>query len=308
MKRDIMNLAVVNLKPVWGDKAANYNRIKEYAKCAAKKGIDMIVFPEMALTGYDIENIPKDEMMQIKEAEYIPGPSTEKLSVVAQKYGIYIIFGMPEKDKSDEKTVYNSAAILKPDGTILSYQKIHLPGNEADWATRGNTPMVFDTEWGKVGLTICYDTYRFRDLAYYMRAKGARLLINCTACCFEAVNPEMIQRSIEGLAVDLPIYVASSNLTETDKFNHFMGCSSIVGPASKGNVYYYAGYGFKDDKGRMPGMFYATIDLELVNLLETRPLFNYNPRVKTPDYRPEIYLKMNENLLKDQHFMSMYHD
>lgn len=308
MSKDILNLAVVNLKPVWGDKAANFKRMEEYTRCAAQKGVDMIVFPEMALTGYDIESIPKKEMMQIKEAEYIPGPSTIKMAEVAKECGIYVIFGMPEKDKENEEIVYNSAAVVKPDGTILSYQKIHLPGNEADWATRGSNPMVFDTEWGVVGLTICYDTYRFRDLAYFTRAKGGRLLINCTACCFEAVNPNMVQRSVEELAVDLPIYVASANLTEEDKFNHFMGCSSIVGPASKGNPYYYAGYGFSDDRGRVPGIYMATIDLELVNLFETRPLFNYNPRVKTPDYRPEIYLKMNENLLQDEHFVSMYHD
>lgn len=308
MSRDIMNLAVVNLKPVWGDKEANLKRMTEYTIAAARAGADMIIFPEMALTGYDIENIPKKEMMQIKEAEYIPGPSTEKMAEVAAANNIYIIFGMPEKDKEDENIVYNSAAIIKPDKEILAYQKIHLPGNEADWATRGNTPMVFDTEWGKVGVTICYDTYRFRDLAYYTRAKGGRLLINCTACCFEAVKPEMVQRSIEELATDLPIFVASSNLTEEDKFNHFMGCSSIVGPATKGEPYYYAGYGFSDDRGRVPGIYMATIDLELVNLFETRPLFNYNARVKTPDYRPEIYLKMNEDLLKDKHFKSMYHE
>ena len=306
--KDILNLAVVNLKTIWGNKEANLKRMKEYIIYAARKGVDMIVFPEMALTGYDIEAIPKEDMMQMKLAEYIPGPSTLEISKIAQQYHINVVFGMPERDKENPNILFNSAAIVKSSGEIEAYQKIHLPGSEADWATRGEKPMVFDTEWGKVGVTICYDTYRFRDLAYYARAKGARLLINCTACCFEAVNPTMIQRSIEELATDLPIFVASSNLTEEDKINHFMGGSSIVGPAQKGETYYYAGYGFTDDNGRIPGIYTAVIDLELVNLLETRPLFNYNPKVKTPDYRPDIYLKMNEDLLRDEHFQNMCHN
>ena len=55
MKKDIITVSTVTFNATWGDKAKNLNRIKGYIEAAAKKGSDFVVFPEMALTGYDDE-------------------------------------------------------------------------------------------------------------------------------------------------------------------------------------------------------------------------------------------------------------
>ena len=73
---------------------------------------------------------------------------------------MYIIFGMSEKRSEDAEDLYNSAVVLGPNGLVGSYQKIHPFGTENLWCKKGEDPFIFDTEWGPIGLGICYDSYR----------------------------------------------------------------------------------------------------------------------------------------------------
>ena len=180
--KHVLRVSVINFKTWWGNKELNLERILDMTELEAKSGADLIVFPEMALTGYDTEEgIPFEEMMQYKLAETIPGPATREIEQITRQYGVYAVIGMPERDESDHNIIYNSAAVLGPDGFVGAYRKIHVPKMETRWATRGTDPFLFDTPWGKVGVGICYDTYVFPELTHYYRAKGARLMINATA-------------------------------------------------------------------------------------------------------------------------------
>ena len=98
--KDILNLAVVNFSPVWGDKAANLKRICETIEAAGRQGVQMIVFPETALSGYDIEpeGTAREDRMQRRLAETIPGPATDAVCALTKKYDMYAVFGMPERD------------------------------------------------------------------------------------------------------------------------------------------------------------------------------------------------------------------
>ena len=64
MAKDIVTISTVSLRPIWGDKKANLSRISGFAEAAARAGSNIVVFPEMALTGYDVEDgvAPKDSM------------------------------------------------------------------------------------------------------------------------------------------------------------------------------------------------------------------------------------------------------
>ena len=126
--KDICTVSVVTFNPVWGNKEANLKRIKEYIECAAKKGSDIVIFPEMALTGYDDEaDKPLKEKMQYKLSETVPGPSTEEIGELTKKLGIYAIVGMPAKDDNDPDTLYNALAVFSPEGIVGAYHKMHLP-------------------------------------------------------------------------------------------------------------------------------------------------------------------------------------
>lgn len=180
--------AVVNMPGIWGDKQANIDAMTTYVEEAAEKNVDILVFPETVLTGYEyIKPSDGEDAMQVKLAETIPGKTTNYFSELAQKYNMYIIFGMSEKDKNGPiyengvEKVYNSAAICMPDGTIDSYQKIHRAGSEDQWSVPGKNPKMFETEWGKIGIDICRDGHFYPELGRYYAAMGCTILIHPTA-------------------------------------------------------------------------------------------------------------------------------
>ena len=290
--RSILNLAVVNFRAKWGDKAYNLERIKGYMTCASKRGAEFIVFPEMCLTGYDDEdNKTKDEKMQILNAESHNGKVVKELEELAQMYKIYALVGMPEKEEHS-KNVYNSVLIIKPDGTSETYRKIHLALNEPNWATSGDESCLIETPWGKVGICICYDIYSFPELARYYAAKGARLVINPTAYA-KSRGFVKGKTTLESTVLMNGIYVATANLCGKDLINDFWGGSSIIGPSQKmQDIYYYAGYPFGDEMGQEQEIYMATIDLSLAH----RGVFQENPLLGRMDFRPEIYKKLYTTL------------
>ena len=160
--------------------------MKEYIEEAGKKGVDILVFPETVLTGYGYLQPSQDPFyqkfgvsMQVYTAETIPGATTNELSKYAKKYNMYIIFGMTEKDEAGTikdngvEKVYNSAAILYPNGKIDSYQKIHRAGQENKWSVTGKTPKIIETKWGKIGVDICRDGHFYPELGRYYAAMHA---------------------------------------------------------------------------------------------------------------------------------------
>jgi predicted amidohydrolase len=78
-KSNILTVACINFRTSWGDKAKNLEKIEGYITAAAKRGADLIVFPELALTGYDVE---EKVMMHRENAETVPGPSTTEIAVL----------------------------------------------------------------------------------------------------------------------------------------------------------------------------------------------------------------------------------
>lgn len=297
--KDIITLSVVNFNAVWGKKDINLNRILGYIEAAAKKGSDLIVLPEMALTGYDdIEETPKKEKMQALMAETIPGPSVEKVEVLAKKYGIYIVMGMPERDSDDYNKIYNSLAIFSPKGLVGSYRKMHLPAPEPNWASRGDKPFILKTPWGPIGIAICYDTYCFPEMTRYYAAKGARLCINSTALA-KCHGKYLGTTTLEANSITNGIYIASANLCGLDSYNYFWGGSSIIGPARETWApYYFAGLPFTVEKADEQKMYTVTIDLSLA----TRFLYKYNSAVSSSDFRPDKYVEMYSELLEDKNF------
>ncbi len=299
MNKDIINLSVVTFNSIWGDKEKNLNRIKGYIECAARKGSHFVVFPEMCLTGYDDESDKdKKDKMQTLLAETIPGPTTNEIEVLAKKYDIYIIFGMPERDANNPTVIYNALAIFSPDGLVGSYRKMHLPAPEPNWATRGDKPFILDTPWGPVGCAICYDSYCFPELMRYYASKGCRLYINSTALA-KCHGKGLGTTTLEAAVIREGIYIASANLGGLDVYNYFWGGSSIIGPSRKTwEPYYYAGHKFTDEIADESEMFTATIDLSLA----TRFLFKNNPSINDTDWRPDKYIGMFEDAISDSNY------
>ena len=294
--KDIMTVAVVNFRVDAANKESNLSRMCGYAEAAAKRGADLVLLPELCLYGWDYYvdmSTPWEEKVQT--AEKLDGPSCAALSEVAEKYGIYIVFGMAEKlEDAPDAALYNAAVTIGPEGVIGAYHKMHTFEQEGPVFTKGDEPFMFDTPWGPVGIGICFDTYQFPELQRHYCAKGCRLYLNPTAFVEEVTYDGSREAFLNTYAQTLEygvlcntIYVATSNLTGKDIDSYFGGGSSVIGPKIspfyETMLHYYAG----DKNSAQAELYLATIDLSLAG----RRLFVEKEDGREPDYRPEVYKK-----------------
>lgn len=296
---DIVTVAVVNFEPAWGDTHANCDRMIGYMRAASKRGADIVVFPETALSGYDVDvDHEGDAQMHRQVAESVDGPCARAFASAAKEYGLYAIYGAPERDGN---AVYNAAFVVSPEGKVAgTYRKMHLPFKEAKWAERGQEPFMFDTPWGPVGVSICYDTYVFGEIMRYYRASGCRLIINCTAVD-EFVTAENVRTSVEYLSANNNVYIASANCIGCIRENAMLGGSHIVGPSSHvPAVHYYAGQPFGAKGSDEQEVFLGTLDLSYVN----KSFLAQQWADKNPDFTPDRYINMYQKLASMDKFAS----
>ena len=104
----------------------------------------------------------------------MPGPSTEVLGEVARKHEMYIVAGVYEREG---QTVYNTAVLLDRGGELIGrYRKTHLPEAEiVGGITPGDTYPVFDTDFARIGIQICYDNF-FPEVARALAISGAEIV------------------------------------------------------------------------------------------------------------------------------------
>lgn len=107
-------------------------------------------------------------------AEEIPGPSTRRLGEVARRYHTYLVAGLTEREGH---AAYNTAVLIDRAGNVAGkYHKVYLPREEVEGGlTPGVGCPVFKTDFGTVGLMICWDA-EYTDPARAMGAEGAEIL------------------------------------------------------------------------------------------------------------------------------------
>lgn len=171
-------MTVVQLQThVYSDKMKNIDMLTPKLWQAKEHNADFVCLPEMFACPYETKNFPV-------YAEEEGGPLWTALSGLAKQFHVYLSAGsIPEKD--EKGNVYNTAFVFDRDGhQIAKHRKVHLFDidvkggqcfKESDTLTAGDSCTVFDTEFGKAGLCICYD-FRFPELARRMVLEGARMI------------------------------------------------------------------------------------------------------------------------------------
>ena len=163
--------------PTVTDKMQNVRTAGIYLEKIKDEKPDFVILPEMFCCPYQTQNFPV-------YAEEEGGPVWQQLSEYAKQYGIYLIGGsMPEKDA--EGKVYNTSYIFDRQGKqIGKHRKVHLfdidvtggqTFKESDTLTAGDHDTVFDTEFGRMGVMLCFDI-RFPELARMMVNDGAKAI------------------------------------------------------------------------------------------------------------------------------------
>lgn len=188
-------------------KMENVRTVKTYLEKIKDENPDFVILPEMFCCPYQTENFPI-------YAEEEGGPVWQQLSGYAKQYGIYLIGGsMPEKDA--EGNVYNTSYIFDREGKqIGKHRKVHLfdidvkggqTFKESDTLTAGDSDTVFDTEFGKIGVMLCFDI-RFPELSRMMVNDGARIVF-VPAAFNMTTGPAHWELSFRTRALDNQIYM-----------------------------------------------------------------------------------------------------
>lgn len=193
--------------PTVADKMENVRTVKIYLEKIKDENPDFVILPEMFCCPYQTENFP---IYAEKEGE----PVWQQLSGYAKQYGIYLIGGsMPEKDA--EGNVYNTSYIFDREGKqIGKHRKVHLfdidvkggqTFKESDTLTAGDSDTVFDTEFGKIGVMLCFDI-RFPELSRMMVNDGVKVIF-VPAAFNMTTGPAHWELSFRTRALDNQIYM-----------------------------------------------------------------------------------------------------
>jgi predicted amidohydrolase len=276
MKGDF-KIALAQIECKRADKTDNIRKIEQTTQHARKQGAELIVFPELSLTGY----VVRDEIYEL--AEPIPGPATEAVEKIAQKTKTYIVFGMPELSEKAQATIHNTAVLVGPEGLIGKYQKMYLPTHsvfeEKRYFRPGYQAAAFGTKLGKIGLIICYDIF-FPEVSRLTRLEGAQLIVCISAS--PAIRRTFFETLAVARALENTAFLAYVNLVGIEDGLQFCGGSKLVGP--NGRILANAKYDKED-------MIMGT-----VNYADIRPVEAFVPTLR--DLRPELFDKLKENAEK----------
>jgi predicted amidohydrolase len=224
-----INVALAQISCKVGDKEHNLDVMKSNIKQAKNQGANLVVFPELALTGY----VCRDILYEL--AEPVPkGKSIRRLEEVAKNEDIHVVFGALERSEKAHATLYNTAVLLGPNGFIGKYQKMHLPTHsvfeEKRYFRLGYQTPVFETEIGKLGLIICYDVF-FPEITRLLRLKGSQLIICISAS--PGVRREFFETLTVARAIENTAFLVYVNLVGVENGLQFWGGSRIVAPTGK---------------------------------------------------------------------------
>jgi 5-aminopentanamidase len=220
-----IRVAGVQMEPRLADVASNLSRCLDLLDSAAEAGAQLVVFPEAALSGYVFRSLEE----AIPVSEPIPGPSTEAIAGACRRLNVHAVVGLLERDGKD---YYNASALIGPAGLIGKYRKLHLPYLGVDRFVRpGNLPpKVYETDLGRIGLSICYDL-DFPEYPRVLALMGAQLIVTITNWPddIEFVPDHIVQtRARENVVNHIAV-----NRAGKERGVRFIGRSMVVDPAGR---------------------------------------------------------------------------
>ncbi len=167
--------ATIQFKPAWGEADFNLGRILAAMENLSTRGVKLLVFPEMCISGYIFKN--RAEIEPFCEAK--DGFSFKRIADFCHRHNVYAVYGFAERAGD---FFFNSQNLMGPEGLLATYRKTHLYEADRSWATPGDTGfLAVDTELGRLGLGICMDL-NFDDFVDYHIEHKTQVL--CFSACW----------------------------------------------------------------------------------------------------------------------------
>lgn len=217
-----MKLAILQMQAAPGDVAANLTRIERAMREAGEQGADLLVTPELAITGYGAGDVIKDI------AEKPDGETATRLHGVSRETGVAVIAGFAERDGD---AVYNSAMFVDRRGVLEVYRKSHLygPYERALFTPEKPSAGIIEFRGMKLGMLICYDV-EFPENVRRLARAGAEAVLVPTALPASDHAALIARKIIPVRAFENQIFVAYVNHYGADERYKYAGLSGIAAP------------------------------------------------------------------------------
>jgi NAD+ synthase (glutamine-hydrolysing) len=216
-----LRLALAQLNPTVGDIAGNEVKAREAIAAARDAGAQLVLFPELMITGYPPEDLLLKEHF-LRDAR----AAVDRLAEEAQ--GLVTVIGFPERDID----VYNAAAVLADGGLRATYRKIYLPNygvfDEDRYFQAGTTGGLLELGGIRVGLTVCEDVWEPGPPLSHEALAGATVIVNISASPFHAGKGAERERMLLQRARDSLAAVAFCNLVGGQDELVFDGHSLVI--------------------------------------------------------------------------------
>lgn len=222
MTAPTLRVAAVQFSPVFGDVAGNMARLEQLL---ADISADLIVLPELCLTGYNF--IDKPEVLQF--AEPSDGASIEFFRTLALRHSAIVVAGLAERGSNGQ--AYNSSCVIVPESPdVVIYRKTHLFYKEQLFFSQGDTGFltVHDPKRDfTLGAMICYD-WRFPEAARTLALAGAEVIV-----CPSNLVTDLWQKVMPARAIENKVYFICANRAGEENRGgenlRFKGKSAIYG-------------------------------------------------------------------------------
>lgn len=223
-----LRVALAQINLVVGDFNFNADKIKQYLKQAKRMGADVVLFPELAITGYPPEDLLLKESF-LKQCD----KNLKKISRYTK--GLTAIIGFAEKKG---KAIYNSAALLSDGKHIGTCRKMLLPNygvfDEKRYFHEGNSPVKFRLKGATLGITICEDLWEDSGPGKILCGQGnVDLLLNISSSPFHKGKGKTREKMIQQRARSYRSHIAYVNLVGGQDELVFDGQSLVVAPDGK---------------------------------------------------------------------------
>jgi len=280
-----MKVFLVQMAPRLGDIKSNLDRHLEFLDRARKDKADLVVFPELGLTGYSLKDLVPDAALN-------PVRSPIFKELLAAGRGMSVVVGFVEERGVERGLFYNSAAFLA-DGKVLHvHRKVFLPTfgmfEEGKFFAQGRDFAPFQAPFGKTGLMICRDFLQYGS-SYLLFAGGAEVMIVISAAPGRGIagpvgfeTSHMWELMGEAISYFSTAFVLYCNRTGFEEGLSFAGGSFIYSP--KGELLVRA-------SDLNEEVLSCDLDIELVR--EVRKKWTFKR-----DERPEIILHSLERIIR----------
>jgi omega-amidase len=231
---ETVRVAAVQMDVAWMDPEANAETIRSLiAHAAGELDARVLVFPELATSGYLVGRDREFQRRYLAAARAVPGPYADGIAEATREHGCYAVVGMLRSHPTIPACLYNSTVVFGPDGEVVGiYDKTHIPSEEKHYFMAGHEIDVIRTPVANLGVLICADN-SFPEAARVLALHGAEII--CVSYSRYSFDEDLYLSLARARAYENQVAVVCANRVGEEHWpgqeaTRFEGRSCIFGP------------------------------------------------------------------------------